>query len=171
MKLIIINGPCGIGKSTLAHALHESIPLSFLIDVDLIRRHVSGYREYREESGHLSHLIALAILTACFKEGRDVILDKMLFDSELIDAYRAIADEHHADIYEFILWAPKEIVMARAGGRGWKENGLLTPEKCELFWQKIDQLKDKRPQAKAIDTTLLTEVELLRVITKVIDNK
>lgn len=168
MKLIIINGSCGIGKSTLARALHQSIPLSFLVNIDLIRRHVSGHKEYREESRHLSHLITLAILTVCFKEGRDVILDKMLHDPRLIDAYRAIADEYHADIHEFILWAPKEVVMERASDRGWKENGLLTPEKCELFWEKIDQLKDHRSQARVIDTTTLTEVELFQVIKEAI---
>ena len=35
-------------------------------------------------------------------------------------------------------WASKDFVMQRAEDRGWREGGLLTPEKCEDFWEKMD---------------------------------
>jgi deoxyadenosine/deoxycytidine kinase len=53
MKLIILNGPCGVGKSTVAQKLHEVIPLSFLLDIDAQRRFISKHREFKEESAML----------------------------------------------------------------------------------------------------------------------
>lgn len=37
-KLIIMNGPCGIGKSTAAKHLHESMPLSYLVEIDVSKK-------------------------------------------------------------------------------------------------------------------------------------
>jgi adenylate kinase family enzyme len=45
MKLIILNGPPGIGKSTVAQKLQKELPLSFLLEIDALRRCISNYRE------------------------------------------------------------------------------------------------------------------------------
>lgn len=76
-----------------------------------------------------------------------------------------------ANVYEIILWAPKETIMKRANERGWIEGGLLTPEKCELFWNKINELKNNRPQAYVINTENITDDELYRQVTKIVGNK
>ena len=65
MKLILLNGPSGVGKTTAAKKLHEIIPLSFLLDLDEQRQFISQFRIYPEESGSLSFDIALAIAEAC----------------------------------------------------------------------------------------------------------
>ncbi len=167
MKLIIINGPCGIGKSTLAKNLNDQMPLSFLLDTDAQSRFIGHYREYREERWEMRQEIAKVILETCFKLGRTVIVDQMSFKPETMDEYRKIAEEHNADIHEFIIWAPKELVMKRATERGFRP-GLLTPEKCELFWENINDMKDKRPEATVIDATQLDESSLLNRVNELI---
>lgn len=168
MKLIIINGPCGVGKSTLAEKLHQSMPTSFLLDIDAQRRFMSQYRDYREESWELSRALGRAILKTCMELKLDVIVDKMLYDEETLDSYHVIAQEHRVDVTEMILWATKEKVMQRAEDRGWREEGLLTPEKCERFWHEIDALKEKRPQAHLIDTSELSDEEVFKEAQKLI---
>ncbi len=167
-KLIIINGPCGIGKSTTAKNLHESMPLSYLVDVDEIGRNISHYREYREERWELREAVAFATVDAALSVDRDAVVEKMIFWENVLDKYREIGEKHGAEIHEIILWAPKEFVMKRAEDRGWREGGLLTPEKCEQFWHEIDELKDKRPDAHIIDVTKLSEEEVLEEIKKVV---
>jgi predicted kinase len=162
MKLIIINGPTGVGKSTVSKLLHEQMPMSFLLNIDEVRRSLSLYAKHREASGELSHAISQSIIRTVFENGRDVILEKCMIHPEVIDAYRAIADEFSADIHEYMLWAPKQLVLERAGNRGWHEGGLLTREKCEELWEKIDAFKDQRPQAKLIDVTGFTPDEVLK---------
>ena len=166
MKLIIINGPCGVGKTTAAISLHESRPLSYLLDVDAVGRNISHYRDYREERWELRDTVAAATVGAVLKIGRDVILEKMMFWPDLVDDYYKIARKHKAEIYEIILWAPKEVVMKRAKKRGFRKNSLLTPKKCESLWEEIDAYKEKRPNAIIIDTSKLSPKQVLNKIKK-----
>ena len=166
MKIIIINGPCGIGKSTIAVKLHEAIPLSFLLNIDDQRRLFSHYREKQEESREASLRISETIISTCLKMQHDVIIDKMLFKPQVIDSYYEIAKQNGAEVKEIILWASKEVVMKRANERGWIKDSLLTPEKCEFFWHQIDEIKDKRPNAVIIDTSNSSEDETYMKIRK-----
>ncbi len=171
MKIIIINGPCGIGKSTIAVRLHEAIPLSsekltYLLNIDEQRRLFSHYRAKREESKEASLRISETIISTCLKMKHDVIIDKMLFDTQVIDSYYEIAKQNGAEVKEIILWATKEALMKRANERGWRKPSLLTPEKCEFFWHQIDEVKDKRPNAVIIDTSNSSEDETLMKIQK-----
>lgn len=168
MKLIIINGPCGAGKSTLSAKLHASMPLSFLLDIDAQRGFISHYREQREMSGKMILVISMAIIKSCLEAKCDVIVDKMIFDPAICDSYHEIAKTYGADVYEIILWAPKEVIMKRANERGWRENGLLTPEKCELFWDRINELKENRPKARIVDVENITENELYSNVAKIV---
>lgn len=168
MKLIIINGPCGIGKSTLAARLHDSMPLSFLLDIDAQRRFISHYRESKEKSGEATMTISNAIIKSCLEMDNSIIVDKMLFDPLIIDSYHELAKLHGADIYEILLWAPMDVVMQRATERGWKEAGLLTPEKCEFFWHKINELKSLRPQAHIINIENIDEEALYIQVAKIV---
>jgi len=158
MKLIIINGACGVGKSTVAEALHNDMPLSVLIGVDELMRWINGYKlpENQERKRKTSNAMSNAVLDVCFKEGHDVIIEKMQFEQSVLDSQIDIANKYQVDVTEVILWAPKDVVMARADDRGWIEDSSLTPEKCEVFWDKIDELKDKRPSASVIDTSELS---------------
>lgn len=155
MSLIIINGPCGVGKSTIAQKLHESMPLSYLLDVDAVSRNISGYRKYKEERWELTQAVVVATLEAVLSTGRDCIVEKMIYAPETLDRYRKIAKRYGANVKEFILWATKSAVMKRAHERGWRDESLLTPEKCELFWEKINDLKNTRKKAIVIDTSRL----------------
>lgn len=167
MKLIVINGPCGVGKSTVALRLHNKIPLAFLLDVDAQTRFISHYKEYGEERRELMKAISMGIIDSCLSVGCTVIVDKMTFDPQILDAYHALGEKHHAETYEIILWAPKNVVMSRANARGWVEGGMLTPEKCERFWNEIDALRRQRALAKVIDTNDLNEEGLLQELERV----
>lgn len=167
--LIIINGPCGIGKSTAAKNLHESLPLSYLIDVDEIGRKISHYREFEEERREIREAVAFATVDAVLNLGRTAIVEKMIYSEDVLNTYRSIAEKYHIQVHEIILWAPKETVMQRAHERGWRKGGLLTPEKCELFWHKIDKVKDLRKHATTIDISDMNEREVLKAIQKLIN--
>jgi predicted kinase len=157
MNLVIINGPCGVGKSTAAKAVHEKLPLSFFLDIDAQMSNISHYREYKKERWSLAYAIAQSIVETCFMQGRTVVIDKMMPEKRemRLDAFIKTAKKYDAIIHEFILWAPKAVVMQRAHARGWREGGLLTPEKCEQYWEEINSMKSQRRNATVIDTATM----------------
>src|SRR3989344_4880700 len=169
MKLIIINGPCGIGKSTVAKRLHDALALSFYLDGDAQSRYISHYKEHDIERREITRAVCAGIIEACFKVGHDVIVDKMMFDQSVLNAYYQIAQKYQADVSEFILWAPKDLIMSRAHARGFPVDNLLTPEKCERFWHEIDKLKGQRPLAQVIDVTNLGENDVFNKLIGIIE--
>lgn len=170
-KLIIINGPCGIGKSTVAKKVHGQIPLAYLVDVDEIGRRISQYQKHEEKRREIRETVAYATVDAAFSAGVDVVVEKMIFEDEVLDNYVSIGDKHGAVVIEIILWAPKDIVVERADARGYREGGTFTREKCERFWEEINELKDRRPNAAVIDVTELSEDAVFQEVIQELDTK
>ena len=166
MKLIIINGPCGVGKSTVARALHATMPLSYLLDVDQITRNISQYRKYHDEHRRLRDILALANVEALMKHGTDTIIEKMMPNQDIIDAYYEVAQKYGAQVVEIILWAEKEEVLRRKAEFGYPEGGMLTPERTAELWYKIDTLKDRRANAYVIDVTKMNEKQVLASVSE-----
>jgi predicted kinase len=157
MKLVILNGPSGVGKSTLAERLHRDMPLSVLIEVDAWRRFISGYREHKEESLTLAYRFSLAAAEACLEAGRSVIVDKAVLDADpFLDSLYALGTKHTADIREFLLIARKETLLKRADERGLAPDSLLTREKVVELGEKAHEFKQSRSQAIVVDTEELS---------------
>ncbi len=167
MKLIIINGPVGVGKTTLAKQLQTKLPLSFFFHFDEMRRHIGAYHEYKVESRNLTYELAFSCAEKCFELGKDMIIDKIMYnDAEkgtekpTLDVLHAIANKYGAEVHELLIWADKEVVLKRLDERGYKPHGLLTPEKAELFWEKMNEFKSNRKQAIIIDSNNLSPEEV-----------
>ena len=156
MKLIILNGPPGVGKSTIAKRLHAEMPMSLLIEGDEWRRQISQWQEHREASHDLVYAIKVAATDVALKMGSNVIVEKAIFGNDAaIDALIASARAHNADAYEFILNADKETILARADARGYRPGSTFTPERAPILWQKAQDLIARRPHAIVIDTSHL----------------
>ncbi len=152
MKLILINGPTGVGKSTIAKKIHSVLPLSFLLDIDAQRRNISNYKKYRVESKDLVLSLSLAIVENYLQNGHDVIIDKVLTDAQVSDHFLELGKKYGATVFEFVLNTDKETLMARADERGFIEDSLLTREKVGEFWDNIQNYIKERPQAIVIET-------------------
>ena len=157
MKLIIFNGPPGVGKSTIAKKLHDEMPMSLLIEGDEWRRQISHWKDHREESHDLVYAIKIAATSAAFKLGSSVIIDKAIFGSDSsLDALTVAARENGADAYEFILNANKETILARADERGYRPGSTFTRERASELWQEGQDLITRRPNAIVVDTSTLS---------------
>ena len=170
MKLIIINGPTGIGKSTVAKKIHDKLPLSFLLDIDAQRRYISDYRKNRKESSELSFVVSRAIVDEYLKSGHSVIIDKVIFKTTTISDFIELAKKHNAKVYEFILNLDKKTLINRAKERGYKDEGLLTSEKVEEFWETTQEYIKNRPDAVVIDTKNLNVEGVIKMIEGHISN-
>lgn len=153
MKLVILNGPPGVGKSTIAARLQKELTSSVVIDIDELRRTtMPDYRERREESLRLSYELAANVIEDNLKNGHDVIIDKAVSHSDTLDLFIEVGKKNGAEVYEFLLFADKATVQKRADERGYRPRSLLTSECVGESWEKADVLRQKRTQAIVIDT-------------------
>lgn len=156
MKIIIINGPTGIGKSTISRMVHKDLPLSFLLSIDEQRRYISHYRENRIESRDLVRNLALGIIDNYLQTGNNIIIDAVITDIEFIEKIVRIGQKHNSKIFEFILNYDKNTLIKRAKERGFREGGLLTPDKVIEFWHNIQLYIENRPDSQVLNTGNLT---------------
>lgn len=132
-KLIILNGPLGIGKSTLASRYADEHPLTLRLDIDDIRTYISHWREHDEQSADSSKQIALAMAKVNLSLGYDVVVPQIIRKLALIEQLERVAGEAGADLYEVLLFVDKEEAIRRfkernyANGHtsGFRPGGLI----------------------------------------------
>lgn len=152
MKLIILNGPSGVGKSTISSRLQTDIADAVLIDVDELRRSIPNYKEQRRESLLLAYEKTRDAIVSILREGKTVIIDKAISFTDTLDSFVTTGKEYGADVREVILFAPREVVQGRADERGYKPGSLLTRERVGELWDQLNGLREERSQAIVIDT-------------------
>jgi predicted kinase len=168
MKLIILNGSPGTGKSTIAEKLHAGMPMSLLVELDAWRRFISGYRENRKESLNLSFQHALSAIEVSLNAGHDAIVNRVILDSKTLDTLHELGKRCGAEVYEFMFFADKETIIQRVTERGYTPGGLLTPGKTEELWERSDKFKNERMNAVLIDTRALDLDEVYKKVKEVI---
>lgn len=170
MKLIIINGPPGAGKSSVSEALHGLFPtLTLLLKFDVQRRFLKNRHEDIEASNRLTFKMCLAMTEVCLQENKDVIFERAIIENNVLDNFVALGKKYDAQIFEFILWADKETILYRNTTRPMPADAApdtkrVTDETAEKFWNNINELKAQRPHAHVID---VKENTLEQVIGKI----
>ena len=179
--LIVLNGAPGVGKSTLAEKYADMHPLTLKLDVDVIRRFISDYREQFQASGKLSKTLALEMARTHLQCGYDVIIAQCYRKPEYMEALEKLAQDCNAGFYEFLLSLSKAEAIARFIKRGQKEgapDGFLPDSlvtrgggkvKLESMYDEMMDTVSKRPNTKVIEPTLDdiagTYAELMRHLT------
>jgi predicted kinase len=122
-RLIHLNGPPGIGKSTLARRYADAHPGVLDCDVDVLRTLVGGWRHSFRETGALVRTVALAMIGAHLRGGHDVVLPQLLVDPAELARFEACADAAGAGFVEILLTDTAAGAVARFHGRGPAEPG------------------------------------------------
>ncbi len=120
-KLIILNGPLGIGKSTLAKFYGEEHPLTLVLDVDNVWAMLSHWRQEKDISAPLSKKMAIAMARISLRAGHDVVIPQILQTAELADRFERLAKNCNADYYEVLLIVSNEEAIDRFIKRGQKQ--------------------------------------------------
>ena len=116
-RLIHLNGPPGIGKSTLARRYVADHPLAFCLDLDGFRRLIGRWDEHASESGRLARRMASAMARVHLSAGYDVVVPQLLARAEFALELRDVAEDSGATFHEIVLLDTAEDAAARFEAR------------------------------------------------------
>lgn len=115
-RLLLLNGPPGIGKSTIATRWATEHPGVLRCDIDVLRGLVGGVDLQR--AGELVRPAALAMITAYLGSGHDVVLPQMLMRVGEIERFERAATVAGARFVEVLLMDAEQASIDRFHRRG-----------------------------------------------------
>lgn len=116
--LLHLNGPPGIGKSTLARRWAADHPGTMCCDIDVLRTFIGGWREDFAQAGALVRPAARALVTAYLRHSGDVVLPQLLADPAELATVEAAVGRVGARWVEVVLVDAADDAVARFGRRG-----------------------------------------------------
>ncbi|GIF63399.1 hypothetical protein Ais01nite_14340 [Asanoa ishikariensis] len=102
-RLVHLNGPPGIGKSTLSARYADRTPGVLNLDVDAVHRLVGGWQDDENRTWDIVWPLVRAMAATHLAGGRDVVLPQYLARLSEITAFEDLAREHGASFLEVVL--------------------------------------------------------------------
>ena len=117
-KLVLLNGPPAVGKSTVARRYADEHPLTLVLDIDVVRGLLGAWLDDWQRSGWAARTIALAMARTHLEAGHDVVVPQLLTRREFVEMLRETTEAAGATFYELTLMDPRDVVLDRLARRG-----------------------------------------------------
>ncbi|WP_394619260.1 AAA family ATPase [Lentzea sp. JNUCC 0626] len=112
-RLIHLNGPTGVGKSTIAARYAADHPRTLNLDADEIVRLVGGWRTDFYGAVDLVRPLALSMAATHLASGHDVVMPQLIMRHSERDRFAAAATSAGGTYTEFVLLTPARIAVDR----------------------------------------------------------
>ncbi|MFI5606158.1 AAA family ATPase [Amycolatopsis sp. NPDC051903] len=154
MRLIVLNGPPAIGKSTVAERFAEEHPPTLNLDVDRVRSLVGGWRERPRESGVAARELALAAAREHLAAGHDVVVPQLLARPEFLVRLEELARDVGAEFFEIVLWDTRDNVLRRFAERPPRpEHHETGTADVAALYDRLETFLATRPHARVVETS------------------
>ncbi|WP_206784080.1 AAA family ATPase [Amycolatopsis sp. MtRt-6] len=116
-RLIHLNGPSGIGKSTIAQAYVEQHPGVLNLDTDRVVCLIGGWRDTFFQTFKAAQLLAVAMAETHLRTGHDVVMPQLATRVVDVRPFELAADNCQAEYREILLTAEKSVACGRFAER------------------------------------------------------
>ena len=116
-RLIHLNGPTGVGKSTIAARYADDHPRTLNLDADEIVRLVGAWEDDFSGAVDLVRPLAITMASTHLRSGHDVVMPQLVTDRGQRDAFARAAAAVGAEYVEFVLLASPETTIDRFQAR------------------------------------------------------
>jgi predicted kinase len=163
-RLILLNGPPGIGKSTLAQRYAEDHPFTLALDLDTVRGMLGRWRDDPIQAGLLARSLTLAMARTHLEAGYDVIIPQFLGRPQFIAQAEQVAAEAGVPFLEFVLMDGRDSSVRRfqrrtatAASQAHVEAGALMESfggqpALEAMYDRLLLVLSHRPDAQVIQS-------------------
>ena len=162
-RLILLNGPPGVGKSTLASRYAAEHPGTLRCDIDGLRTMIGGWEDDYSGAGALIRPGALGLITAYLRESGDVVLPQLIARATELAKFERAAGDAGAGFVHVLLLAEAETCHARFEARGIDEPHLRAAKQtvdeaggAEVvagYRQALVELAAHRPETIQVDAS------------------
>ena len=159
LRFILLNGPIGSGKSTIANLLKSKLKRTAMFGVEDIRRLISDFKQNRED-----HLLTWRIIhSMCdeyFNNGILVLLEQSYCSKENVNQFLRLAKKHKSALGFYHLQEPRSILLERINQQ--KKDRKTSKAKIIRNIKKHEEMT--YPDATVIDTSEMKPAEVAKLI-------
>ena len=161
--LLLIDGPMGSGKTTVAKILHGRLKRTAYLGLDRVKSIISDFKRNPFDN-EISRNVELAMTKEYLKQGINVIVEQGM-TLRHIKAFKKIAKKYNANLFIYQLDAPKKLLTERVFERA-KLKGKFKPSKARVERNYKIHLKNKDKGAVVFDTEKLSLQQIIKHILK-----
>lgn len=163
--VILIDGPMGSGKTTIANLIHKEVKKLVYLGTDRIKWSQSDFKRTKKEI-LVSINVVLSMAKVYLKNGMNVMIAENFIDKKMRNKFISLSKKNKAELFIYHLTSPKRILLERINKRskGYKDKKIPPLNKSFILENLNLHKMNKHLKAKIIETSTNSSKEIANLI-------